>query len=363
MEDTIQELAQGTTFTVSSGAGVRGAAALTTSYPLQGVLFLKQIKEAAKKRFYFQQACYITTAPKGTKDVIIPRRKCFLGRDTDTTNGGDGVQMEVSEVDEDIGLTLFDTLASTTITPIQHLARVAITNYAMRVSTVELIRAAQEELTYAIGDQVDYDIALQYGDATAATTSVRGAQKIMGGDATTDATLAVGDILTTDIIAKARRYLISTKCRYWSGGTEGTCSQAKNPWTEGHMLFIAPEQEECLLKDSQFTNAAEFGGREAVLNGQIARYLGIDIIVAPNVEGGVGDGDAPDAGTMSSGVDMHRCILTSKGNGVALVWGLEPQLNIVPRPERAQTQIVLESAYAVGEIHADAVVHIDVTDK
>ncbi len=364
MEDTIKELAQGTTFTISTETGVRGPAALTSSYPLQGVLFLKNIKEAAKKRFYFQQACYVTTAPKGTKDVIIPRRKAFLGRDTNTSNGGDGVQMELTEVDEDIGLTLFDTLSSTTITPIMHLARIAITNYAMRVSTVELVRAAQEEMTYAIGDQVDYDIALQFGDGTAATASVRGTQLIFGGDASYDSELSVGDILTTDIIAKARRYLISTKCRYWSGGTEGTSSQVKNPWTEGHMLFIAPEQEESLLKDSQFTNAAEFGGREAVLNGQIARYLGVDIIVAPNTEGAIGDGIAPDGGSaMSSGVDMHRCIMTSKGQGVALVWGLEPQLNIVPRPERAQTQIVLESAYAVGEIHADAIVHIDVTDK
>ena len=129
------------------------------------------------------------------------------------------------------------------------------------------------------------------------------------------------------------------------------------------MLFIAPEQEECLLKDSQFVNAAEFGGREAVLNGQIAKYLGMIIIVAPNVESAVGDGLAPDATTMASGVDMHRCILTSKGNGVALVWGLEPQLNIVPRPERSQQQIILESAYKAGVIHDDAIVWIDVTDK
>jgi hypothetical protein len=128
------------------------------------------------------------------------------------------------------------------------------------------------------------------------------------------------------------------------------------------MLFIAPEQEECLLKDSQFTNAAEFGGREAILNGQIARYLGIDFIVAPNVESAIGGATAPDGETMASGVDMHRCILTSKGNGVALVWGLEPQLDVVPRRERAQVQIVLESAYACGVIHDDSIVWIDVTD-
>ncbi|HUU86301.1 MAG TPA: hypothetical protein VMX17_00940, partial [Candidatus Glassbacteria bacterium] len=69
MEETIKELA--TTYTISTSS--RGSA-LSTSYQLQGVLFLKQINDAAKKRFYFQQACYVTDAPKGNKDVVIPKR-------------------------------------------------------------------------------------------------------------------------------------------------------------------------------------------------------------------------------------------------------------------------------------------------
>lgn len=347
MEESIKELA------FTQGSDVRGDA-LSTSYELQGVLFLKKIKDAAKKRLYFTQACYVTNAPKGTKDVVIPKRTAYLG--------ASGVSDVTSEADSDITATTLDNLDGVVITPSMHLARVAITNYALRVSTLELVKAAQEELIYSIGDRVDSAIALQFGDATAATSSAAGAQTIFGGDATSDHTLAVGDILTTDMIAKARRYLMSTTCRYWSSGTEGTSSASKNPWTEGFMLFIAPEQEEQLMKDSQFVNAAEFGGREVVLNGQIARYLGIDIIVAPNVEGATGGNTAPDGTTMASGVDMHRCIMTSKGNGVALVWGLEPQLSIVPRPERSQQQIILESAYATGVIHDDAIVWLDVTD-
>jgi len=348
MEESIKELAY-TQATSNPGD------ALSTSYQLQGVLFLKNIKDAAKKRLYFTQACYVTSAPKGTKDVIIPKRSAYLG--------SGNVTAVVAETDEDIAATTMDNLTGVTITPVMSLARIAITNYALRISTLELVRAAQEELVYSIGDRVDQAVATAFGGATDSTTSARGTQRIFGGDATTDDSLAVGDILTTDIIAKARRYLISTKCMYWSGGTEAASSQSKNPWTEGHMLFIAPEQEESLLKDSQFVNAAEFGGREAVLNGQIAKYLGITVIVAPNVESAIGGATAPDATTMAAGVDMHRCILTSKGNGAALVWGLQPQLNIVPRPERSQQQIILESAYAVGIIHDDAIVHIDVTDK
>jgi len=59
---------------------------------------------------------------------------------------------------------------------------------------------------------------------------------------------------------------------------------------------------------------------------------------------------------------MHRCIMTIKKKAIALVWGLKPQLDIVPRRERFQTQIVMESSYAVGMVQDDAVVHIDVSD-
>ena len=77
MEESIKELAY------SQASDVRGDV-LSTSYELQGVLFLKKIKDAAKKRLYFEQACYVTSAPKGTKDVIIPRRTLYTFSQTVT---------------------------------------------------------------------------------------------------------------------------------------------------------------------------------------------------------------------------------------------------------------------------------------
>ena len=97
MEDTIKELA--TTYTVSTSS--RGSA-LSTSYQLQGVLFLKKIKDAAKKRLYFTQACYVTSAPKGTKDVIIPKRTAYIGNS--------GTTFTTAEADSDIGLLTIDNL-------------------------------------------------------------------------------------------------------------------------------------------------------------------------------------------------------------------------------------------------------------
>lgn len=344
MEETIKELAY------TAASDVQGTS--LTAYGLQPVLFLKQIVDAAKKRLFFAQVAIDQVLPKGHKDAVFPKRAAYLG--------DSGVSWVESEADSDITATTLSNLDSVTITPVMKLARVAITNYSMRVSSLNLIQAAQDDLTYAIGDKLDAAVATALGDATAATSVARGAQRIYGGDATGDDSLAAGDILTTDIIAKARRYLTSSVCQYWSGGSESSSSQAKNTWLEGHVLFIAPEQEEALMKDSQFTNAAEFGGREVILNGQIARYLGIDVVVAPNTESAAASATGPDGATAA--VAMHRCIMTVKKKAIALVWGLKPQLNIVPRAERSQTQIILESAYEVGMIHDDAVVHIDVAD-
>lgn len=43
---------------------------------------------------------------------------------------------------------------------------------------------------------------------------------------------------------------------------------------------MAPEDYELVLDDAQFVDASQFGGREAVLNGEIARYKGIRLLIS-----------------------------------------------------------------------------------
>lgn len=350
-EPTIKTLAE------TGSSDVQGSS-VGTKYGLQPILYLKEIIDAAKKQLFFAQFARVIRAPEGTHDVVIPKRSKF--------HGASGVTFDTSErTSADISWTTLDTVDSVIATPAIKLAGYAITKFALRTNALNLLNIAKEELSYAIGDKVDAEIAVALGDATAASSTAAGAQTIYGGDATSDSTLSDGDVITTDIVAKAARYLKDTQCRYWSGGTEGISSATKNPWMptpdEPFVLFIHPCGEEAFRKDPQFVSAAEYGSNEVVMNGEIGQYLGIKIIVTPNVETVASGSTGPDGTTASA--DMYRAIMMKAKRAVALVWGQEPELQVFEYPNRDQIRIKLVCAYDIKVIHDDAIVWIDVSQK
>ena len=202
MKETIKELATGRTkYTDAYGSS-------DTTYLLEPRIWLKQIMDAAKNRMYFTQFVYTTELKKGQKDVVIPRRSTYLGRSNityATSTPNDGTKITATKIDN---------LDGVAITPTMQASRVSIGNYAIQTNAVDLIKAAQEELVYSIGDQVDYAVAQKLGDATAATSSATGMQTLFGGDATSDATLASGDVMTTDLVAEARIRLMDQNKEY-----------------------------------------------------------------------------------------------------------------------------------------------------
>lgn len=362
-EQSIVELASET-----ASADVTGTS--FTSYGLQPAEFLKEIVDAAQKQLYFANFVKIMYAPFGTKDVVIPKRTQYLGRD----RGSTGVQFDTSEVTaSDITNTSLSNLDSVTATPTVKLGRFTVTDYAVRTNVVNLVEAAREELSYALGDEVDRHVATVVGDATMAANdgSAAGAQVLFGGDATSAATLSAGDIITTELVAKANRFLKDTKVNYRNGtaGRTGTLAVSttaiKNPWNntpdDPFVMFIGPSQEEVFLKDSQFTNAAEYGSNMVIQNGEIGSYLRIRIVVTTNVESVAASATAPDGSTAA--VAMSRCILMKAKKACALVWGQEPSLEIARIPWRQQTTIVIAATYVAKVIHDDAIVFIDVADE
>jgi len=338
---TVQQLAD------TASTDVRGSSA--TKYALEPTQWLKTIVDAAKKKRFFESAARVFDLPEGTKDLVQPYRSKYLASVTDTT----------SENTEIAGTTM-DNLDGVTFTPTPHRYAINISNYALRINAVNLIAAAQEELAEYTANVVDSAIATALKDATDATSSAAGAQTIYGGDATSTSTLEAGDVLTTDMIADARKRLMSTVCKYWSGGSEGTSSATKNPWypepDAPFLLFIGPEQENTLLKDSQFVNAAEYGSQEVVLNGEIGKYLGIKVISTVNT---------PSATNWGSGSNLagHICLLVKAKYCVGVAYGQRPTLNIVDWKIKDQKRIQLTMAYDVQTIHNDAIVKIYVVDE
>jgi N4-gp56 family major capsid protein len=359
MKETIRELAQ------SQASDVQGTT-VGTKYGLQPIQYLKDIVDAAKNQLFFTNFINQVTAPVGVHDVVVPRRTQYEGRS--------GMSFDTSERQSaDITWTTMDTLASTIITPTPVLAGYAITNYAIKTNSVNLLQAAKDELSYAIGDRVDRLVATTIGDATSTTSTTTGAVTLYGGDATSDNTLATGDIITTDLVAQASRQLKTQNKQYrantGAGGGYGAINAATvtgNPWSntpdDPFVLFIGPAQEEAFRKDSQFVNAAEYGGNEIVRNGEIGQYLGIKIVVTNNVEQVAAGAEGPDAETANAGTRMTRCILMKGKKACTLAWGQKPTLKVFDYPNRDQTRISLVCAYAASVIHADAIVFIDVAD-
>lgn len=353
MKKTIQELGD------TSASDVRGSA-ISNGYVLEPKKWLSEIIDAAKKRHIFMQAAYVTKAEKGVKDVIIPYRKNYIGNTgtfADQTSAGSSVTF-----------TSIDNLDGLQLTPSPHSYGVAIPRYLLNTNAVDLINVAKDELVYYAGDVVDQAIAEGLRQAGTATSSASGAQELFGGDATSLATLESGDILTTDLIADARTRLMSTTCKYWSGGSQGDSSASKNGWMpddkEPFMLFLSAEQDNGMIKDGQFVNAAEYGTNEIVMNGEIGKYLGVKYIITPNTpasgDGGFCESDDWGAG---DGVKGHMCLMVKAKKACAFAWGDEPDLQVFDYPREQETDLVLYMEYDTDSFYDDAIVKIYVSDS
>ena len=346
------------------GSEVRG------SYGTEPAIWLSQILDAAKQRFYFLNFCYITELQKGQKEIVIPMRKKYLGSSGvtyGTSTPADGTAVTA---------TVIDNLEGVTISPAMQASRVTISNYAIQVNAVDLLRAAQEELVYSIGDKVDQYIATTIGDALGSSSALNGATTLFGGSATKGASggLAAGDVMTTDLVAEGRKALMSRSKEYRTantgaaGGGTGAIAgvYTGNPWVSTpdapFVLFIGPSQELAFLKDSQFVNASEYGSNKVIMNGEIGEYIGIKIISTNNVEQVAAGGTAPDATGGATAVAMTRCIMMKAQKAAAFCWGKQPSLKFWDNVPQVSQDVVLESAYAASVVFADAIVFIDVAD-
>ena len=361
MKETIQELATGRTKT----GDAQGSS--FTAYMLEPTIWLDEVIQAAKDRWFFMDFMYQAELVKGQKDLIIPYVKKHLG------STGVSYTTATPNVDTTITSTKIDNLDGIQVTPTLQASRVSIGNYALEVNAVDYIKTGKDELIYSLGDKVDALIATTIGNASSTTSSVEGAQALYGGDATSGATLSTGDILTTNLIAEAKKLLMTKNKQYrantGAGGGYGAVNAATvagNPWQstpdEPFVLFIGPSQWEALVTDSQFVNAAEFGNRDVVHNGNVARYLGIEIIVTNNVEQ-AGTGDTTfDAEATTPGAAYTRCLMVKAKKCCAFVWGYRPRLKVWDNAPEISQEIILETSYAAKVLYADSIIFVDVTD-
>uniref|UniRef100_A0A6H1ZS78 Putative structural protein n=1 Tax=viral metagenome TaxID=1070528 RepID=A0A6H1ZS78_9ZZZZ len=357
--------------TVTTASVTRGSATTATIYRLQPMIFLKALSEAAKENLQFLPVARQETMLQG-EHLSIPKRKTFMAdADWELSSAEFAAGAEIAWTD-------ITTLEGAEFTPVNKNYGVALTKDAIRKNAVNLIAACREELAYKYSREVDYAVrdaicgTVTTGTPTAPTemaSAAVGCQTIFGGDAT-DAANSIdrGDVLTTDLIKKALRYITSKYGYYWASNVETKSTVDKNPWraTPGEplVMFVAPEQMAQLLSDTQFTNAAEFGDREAILNGEFARYLNIRFVQTTTVPGfKSGDNYRVTSTTTAADTDGHICCLVKAQKAAALVWGRKGEFKTYDWPNADQIRMTLHFAYDAGEVFPDGIVRVIVADN
>ena len=309
MKNTVQELSNETT---TSSTGISD---------LQGKRWLKEVLKAAQQKMFFHQFAYVADAGPGIKDVAVP----IASTNKNMTDSKSEAAART--------LTEIDNLTAVTFTPTSHNFGVAISAEVVRTSQVDVVAFAREQMAYAIALDIDGAFATAITAATPATT-------LYGGDATSVGDLATGDILTTDLLATAQRAL----------KVNGWVSEPDKPI----VCFISPYQEEALMKDSQFVNAAEYGNNEVVMNGEIGKYLGMKVISTNQV--------TSYTATTAWGVAGHQCFVLKAKVAYGIVYGQRPKLDWEYKKNEAATFIYLDASYLCDSLQDGAIVHIDVSD-
>jgi len=360
--------------TATTTSTVRGTQFSAATYPLQPIQFLRKAIDAAKERMRFAQVATQYTIPTGNNEIVVPYRTTYL--DDSSWESSTAEFAAGSEID----WTDPDTADGKKITPTRLNYGIAISNHAIRTSALNQIQYMREELAYKHENSIDSNIrdavlgTATSGTATeptAMTNTVRGAQTIFGGDATNaNSSLDSGDILTTEMFKKARRLLMSTRGYYWNSNTWTLSGTAKNAWEptpgEPFVFFMAPEQEEALQNETQFTNAAEYGSNEVVLNGEIGKYLDVKVVSTTKVPGfdATTNTYIDVAGSnVTMDVTGHLCGMVKAGVCSAQVFGLKPQITVFDFPSTDQVRMKLSMAYASSAIHADAIARMVVSDE
>lgn len=222
---------------------------------------------------------------------------------------------------------------------------IAIGKEIFMTCALDLLSNARYMISQDLADDVDLALA-----STLQSTDV--GNQLWGGDATQVEDLTDGDVLTTDLIADAAR-------------------QIKVNDFEPKYFVISPYQEATLRKDSQFTNAAEYGSDKVVLKGEIGEYLGVKVIVTTNSNMHYASDDTEtneDATVPNVTNGMTTCIMIGETRNnqkvaAALAWKEKPHIDYEYEKNEARHLIYYDQAFTSAIMQTEAVSLVKVSNQ
>ena len=313
MRDTIQELAD-TKDTTTATDSISN---------LQGKTWLKKILEAAKRRMIFAQFAYETDLPGGTKDLALP---IYTSNITDWVAQSGATGEGVART-----MTAIDNLTTVTFTPVTFRYGCAISTDVVRTSQVDVVRHAREQLSYYAAYSVESAIE------TALEAASSPNEVVCGGGSTVD----TGNTLDPDAIAESLRKM---RANSWF-------SEPARPF----VLVIPAICEEALMKDSQFTNASEYGDQSIVLNGEIGKYLGIRVVTSEFCP-------AKTDSHAKFDVAGHICFMFKAQVAYGLAWGTKPTLDYEFNKLESEHRVFLDLCYQAKTMQEGALTLIYAAD-
>lgn len=314
------------------GLGLLGAAhtriATTGFTDMQPTKWSAEVIRWAEEFRQLDQLIYVNKEMVGTKDESVTK-SITTSHLSITTSHTEGAARTLTEMDNSSTVT-FNVAAGDFLQGL-----ITISKRLMMTCAVDLISQAKYTMAEDMADDVDLAIATQL-QSTDLDDNV-----VYGGDATQVEDLTDGDVMTTDLIADARRLIkVNAKCvpKY---------------------LVISSFQEATLMKDSQFVNASEYGSNEVVLKGEIGNYLGLKVIVSDNANLIYASGATEVNEAAAVGAPMHVCpVIGEKRNGekvsVGLAWKEMPSVGYEFEKDETIHKIYYDQAFTTQDIFTQA---------
>lgn len=199
--------------------------------------FLERVVRDAEERRVFERvaAVYDDLVDVGDSTLEIPKTTGHLDLEDQGAEGDDRGYQQLENLDT----------VETTITADSFVSGgLKISKQAMMTTNIDLVEEARNAVTQQMAEDVDYAIRDEIVDAVPADHIV---DQTGSGELTPEAIADVMEKVETDNYTP-------------------------------RFLIVAPTHINDLRKDSQFTNASEYGDDEVVVDGEIGQYLGVSVL-------------------------------------------------------------------------------------
>lgn len=331
-----------------------------TGYTQQGVMYSGQISDGAKANLKFLSAVEEVKVLPGMGQYNA-RYRNYYPSDTDVT----WTAGEPTSAITNYGGNHIDGVL---ITPSQQSVRATILWGAELSNLNSLMQDKMDELSVALSYKIERYISDALAAASDMTNTTLGATVLYANDLTAASSLTSSDTISVELLNEAETRLKDWDAYYWNSNVFTLATVKKNPWvnetTDPFVAVIGPEQERALRNSSQFINAAEYGGREVLLTGEIGRLglFGTRIVMSNFIPRKLKNVESWD-GTTNTTTNLAMCFLMKGRAAYTFAWGKEPEFVTQKAAEVTSDYLVLWTKYAGSVVHGDAIVKMIVATK